>query len=246
MNDGIFKINYHPDFSYILIHQINNKKDYSSVVHSLKKNVKYYSSNEVGLSKSRNLAIEKSDAEYIWIMDDDVIIDNDALSGLNRLINSDLNFDMMVLSHTFKCCGSKSLSKMNKISKISKISAMSVSSIDMFIKRKSIVDKNLSFNENFGLGTKYPSGEEFIFTTQLLKSGLHVLKTNDIFSYHPPVASGNDFYSTPNKLKAKLKMFSVCYGNIIGRALYLLFIIKKIKLLKKHKKLLSAIVTLYK
>lgn len=238
MNDGILNINYRKDFNYLIIHQVNNGKSYSFITEKLPSNIKYYQSNDVGLSKSRNLALLKAKAEYVWIMDDDVTISDDALYNLENIINSKLNFDMLVLSHSSHKNNSP---QQFKVKKITRLSAMSVSSIDMFIKRDSIIAKKIKFNEKFGLGTSHPSGEEFIFTTQLLKEKLVVLKSNLVFSYHPPIASGNDFFSTDYKLITKLLIFKLCYGNFLGYLIYLIFIIKKSRVLIKNKRLINAI-----
>ncbi|HHR6131815.1 TPA: glycosyltransferase family 2 protein [Providencia alcalifaciens] len=244
LNDGIKKIKISPFFNYIIVHQINNGKDYSNESQFLLKyNVRYIQSHTVGLSKSRNIAILNATADYIWIMDDDVIIDSNAFEKLTSIIKSNVEFDMLVLSHSSS--SSKNDNKQEELKKLNRITAMSVASIDMFIKKSSIIDNMILFNENFGLGTKYPSGEEYIFTTQLLDLKLTILKTNISFSYHPELSSGHDFYSTKNKLKAKLKMFSVCYGELIGRAAYFLFIMKKIKVLQKNKKITSALKVLF-
>ncbi|MEQ5621903.1 MULTISPECIES: glycosyltransferase family A protein [Providencia] len=240
LNDGIHKIHFNPKFNYLIVHQINNNKDYSHYERLIKlKNIRYIKSHSIGLSKSRNLAIKNSDADYIWIMDDDVKIDDNAYDDFFKIINSNTKFDMLILSHS-----STSRSHNNKaysLSSINRYNAMSVSSIDMLLNRKSIIDNKILFNENFGLGTNLPSGEEFIFTTQMLKKKLKIYKTNIIFSYHPPIASGHDFYSDNRKLKAKLAMFTITYGETIGRFLFLCFIIKKIKILMKKRKILSAI-----
>ncbi|HAW2772904.1 glycosyltransferase [Escherichia coli] len=241
LNDGIEKIKLNPKFNYIIIHQISNQKNYSTIVNKLSSSkVKYIPSKTIGLSKSRNLALENSNADYIWIMDDDVIIDDNAYDNLQSIIYSNLNFDMLVLSHTtLENPNNRNIT--TNFSRINSFQAMSVSSIDMFIKRASVIDKKIAFDEQFGLGSKYPSGEEYLFTIQCLKSGLKILKTNQIFSYHPPVASGHDFFTTPNKLKAKLYMFRNVYGNYFGTFIYFIFILKKIHILVPNRKLLQAI-----
>lgn len=234
LNDGIFNIKLRHDFNYLIVHQITNNKDYSFYINSiLNKNVRYISSNEIGLSKSRNIAIKNTHSDYIWIMDDDVTILDDAQEKINSLISENQNCDMFILNH-------KPVKK-NKTSYINEYSAMSVSSIDMLIKRNSIINNNISFNENFGLGTSLPSGEEYIFTIEMLRKKLTIIKTKDIFSFHPDILSGNDFYSSNNKLRAKLEMFSFWYGAKIGRLIYIAFVLKKMKPLIKNKRFFSAL-----
>ncbi|MER1750080.1 glycosyltransferase, partial [Proteus mirabilis] len=127
LNDGIFNIKLRHDFNYLIVHQITNNKDYSSYINNIyNENVRYISSNEVGLSKSRNLAIKNSHSDYIWIMDDDVIILDGTQEKINKLISEKQNCDMFILNH-------KPV-KGNKTTYINEYSAMSVSSINMLIK----------------------------------------------------------------------------------------------------------------
>lgn len=234
LNDGIFKIKLRNDFNYLIVHQVTNNKDYSPYINDiLNKNVRYINSNEIGLSKSRNLAIKNSYSDYIWIMDDDVTILDGAQEKINKLISEKQNCDMFILNH-------KPV-KGNKTTYINEYSAMSVSSINMLIKRKSIIDNNIFFNEKFGLGTSLPSGEEYIFTVEMLRKKLTIIKTKDIFAFHPDISSGNDFYSSNNKLRAKLEMFSFWYGTKIGKLIYIAFILKKMKILIKNKRFFSAL-----
>lgn len=240
LNDGIENINISPLFNYLIIHQTNNNKDYSKTLEKFDTHkIRYIQSDSIGLSVSRNIAIKNSNADFIWIMDDDVEIDHNAFSNISKLIEKYTDYDMFVLSHS-----SNPLLNSNqeiKVFEVNKITAMSISSIDMLIKQKSIMKCNILFNENFGLGSKYPSGEEYIFALDMLKKGLKILKTSQIFSLHPDISSGNDFYSTPIKLESKLRMFKHCYGSILGNAFYLAFIFKKIAILKRNKKFLIAL-----
>ncbi|HHZ9146337.1 TPA: glycosyltransferase family A protein [Proteus mirabilis] len=238
--DGIFNIKINNNFNYLIIHQIPNKnnKKYEQFIKNLPSNVRYISTNTVGLSKSRNIGLNNAQGEYIWIMDDDVIILDSSLGEFDKMINTYQNIDMYVVRYTNKLPFEKGKGK-GKEKVINRFTAMSISSINMIIRRKSL--GMIRFNECFGLGSTYPSGEEYIFSYEFLKHKKTIIKYNEFFSYHKEISSGHDFYSTENKLIAKLAMFIYCYGNIRGRIIYLLFIIKKYKTLVNNKKLLTAL-----
>lgn len=102
LNSGIYKIKFRSDCRYLLIHQITNGQNYSDFVRSLPSNVRYIESNEIGLSKSRNLAIENAKSDYLWIMDDDVDIYDEALSYIYRLITKYNESPLLIVSHTLK------------------------------------------------------------------------------------------------------------------------------------------------
>ncbi|WP_408900767.1 glycosyltransferase family 2 protein [Photobacterium piscicola] len=228
LNDGIYNPKFRDDFNYLIIHQISNDVDYSDYIQTLPKNVRYIKSNTVGLSKSRNLAIENTNAEYLWIMDDDVGIHDSALIYVEDYLKKHPKLSMLVVSHSHE---EIEYLPGNKEQNINKISAASISSIDMIIKVDLL--NGIRFNENFGLGAKYVSGEEYIFACNLLDKGKEIIKTRKVCTYHPLISSGQDFYSTPMKLKTKLEMFKAANGLIRGNLLYVLFCIKKIKIIYK-------------
>lgn len=240
LNDGVYNIEFRNDFNYLIIHQVTNDVDYNNYMQTLPKNVRYIKSNTIGLSKSRNLAIDNTQADYLWIMDDDVKINNSALKYIDNFIKNNQQVAMLVVAHSHK--NVDYLSDI-KTKKINKISAASISSIDMIIKIGSIGDTR--FNENFGLGTQYSSGEEYIFSCQLLNKGLEIIKTYKVCTYHPLISTGQDFYSTPLKLKTKLEMFKVSNGFIVGNLFYILFFVKKIKIIYKKKAIINLLLSYF-
>lgn len=240
MNDGILNLKINKDLNYLIIHQVTNLSNlekYDELAESFNsRGVRYIRSYESGLSKSRNLGIENSIGEYLWIMDDDVTIFDSAMDDIKKCIDSH-SADLFVLNYI-----SDESQKNIKITEsyLNILSVASVSSISMLIKKSSI-GGDIRFDEGFGLGTKYPSGEEYIFCCDFLKSGKKIFKTNIITCSHPPVTSGQDFYSTPNKLAAKKYMFRRTHGVVVGYILYIGFLIKKFPILFKSKSLLNTL-----
>lgn len=247
LQDGIYELVFLPEFNYLVIHQVPDEKDndkYYSLVKTLPKNVRYILSNTKGLSISRNIGLKNSIADYIWIMDDDVKISKENLEQIEMTIKNHPNVDMYVINHSHMIPPIKNkLSAFPSFKRINYLSAMSISSIDMIIKRNSV--NNIKFDENFGLGTNLPSGEEYIFAIDMLKAKKNIIKVFDIYSHHPEISSGYDFFSSNNKLKAKLEMFCRCYNPILGYILYSFFITKKSRTLLKNKKMADAIKILF-
>lgn len=243
LNEGIFDISFSEGFCYLIVHQITDDRDYSDIVGLFPGGVRYFKLNCSGLSVSRNFAIANSIGDFIWIMDDDVEIIDNGYSLLCTCISKLPSFDMLVLNHSnFKNNNIKFDSVLN-LRSINYLTAMSVSSIDMLINRQAI--GSISFNENFGLGSNYPSGEEYIFTVDMLKNRLDVLKIDNVFSYHPGMSSGHFFYESDIKIKTKLIMFRYCFGKVLGRLLFALFILKKSYKLFKYNKFLTALYILF-
>lgn len=159
---------------------------------------------ERGLSKSRNLAISYCNADYAFIMDDDVDIDCEALEEVIFQANKD-NSDIFTCKFLYKSGGS-SKPNLDSVFFHDFITLASVNSIEIGFRVESIKKNRIKFNESFGLGTSLPSGEEYIFLTDCLKKGLKVKYYPFYIGIHPDITSGMDFYTTSSKILAKREM----------------------------------------
>ncbi|PHM62373.1 glycosyltransferase [Xenorhabdus ishibashii] len=240
LNDGLFDIKINEKYIYLIVHQITlHEKIGVYEKYFLEKlknnNVRYIQSNTIGLSKSRNIALKNSVGDILWIMDDDVEI---LESTHDKIINSYRNtsYDILILNHT--TAKNKTSSYNIKQYKHNIISSAKIHSIDISFRKK--IKEKILFDESFGLGTKLPSGEEYIFITDAIKANFSVYQTNIIASAHPNISSGVDFYSTKEKIIAKRKMLDRIFRKL-SLILTILFIFKKTILLIKKKKLLSFI-----
>lgn len=234
LNSGLFNISYDNKFSYLIVHQVNDgkKNSYQSHIENLKSDasldLKYLQSDSLGLTFSRNLCLQNAaeDADYYWIMDDDVMLHPDAYNRLSKGLLGKYSdkylVDVFIVNHSSnindKVIGQCHFHNF--------ITAASIASIDIIFSRD-VLHCGVIFNSNFGLGSRYPSGEEYIFITDLMKLKYSVYQSDMVVSYHPPLASGLDFYTSPLKLVAKKKMFIRIFGDYLGFFLYFLFILKK-------------------
>lgn len=130
------------------------------------------SKKEKGLSKSRNLAIEESNADICLFADDDLIYEQDyekiILEGYKKNPKADV-----------LCFLVESNNKSRKIkrmctSNIGKLRAMRICSFQISFKRNKLIENNIYFDENFGAGTYYNRGEELIFLWECIDKGLKV------------------------------------------------------------------------
>lgn len=133
------------------------------------KKIKECLSNDKGLSKSRNLAIENSNADICVIADDDFIYEDTAFNNILKSYDKIDDADIILFSFT----SNRKKVFPNKIKKINLISSMKACSAQITFKRKSIED--IKFDERFGSGSKiFLSGEENIFLADCLKKGLKI------------------------------------------------------------------------
>lgn len=204
-------------FPYILINQYS-KKEPDVVMSNI------YNYKEKGLAKSRNIAIEKSTADICLISDDDIeymsniediIVQKfqeypsaDIITFQIQLPEGDLykNYPKEVFWHTTK-------------------TLMGVASVEIAFKREAIKEKNIQFDELFGLGSTFATGEEIIFLTDALKKGLRILYVPIPIVIHPLETSGKN-YDNMSLIQAKGAMFYRIF-SIIGYPISMLYAYKK-------------------
>ena len=245
IDDGIYNIHLNDEFNYLIVHQVTHgisATKYDDVIKTLSlKGVRYFRLNGKGLSISRNVALDNANADYIWIMDDDVTIKNGSLSKIEEALHK-YDPDVLVLDHD---SNNKDRRAFREGQVINKITAMSVCSIDLLIKVSSL--HGVRFPTELGLGTDYPSGEEYVFCCDLLKRKQKIVKTNISVAIHPQHTSGQDFYSNMNKFLAKKKMFNHVYGRMLGAFFYWAFLVKKTPILINKKSAIKmALLSLFK
>lgn len=182
INDGIRNVEkiFLPEdnaISYIISHQVTNYKDYSTEVTLLKqrKDVIYLSSNVKGLSKNRNNCLEHIDGDIVYICDDDVsLLYEGILKIIEKFKNSD-NID--VLRCQIKTFEGKPYKQYKPVEyKIDSLSQLTnFSSIEMTVKSAFIKENHIWFDEKFGIGAQYPTGEDFIFITDIFKKNGNIV-----------------------------------------------------------------------
>lgn len=110
LQDGIYNLKFSDKFHYLVIHQIpavSDNEKYKRYSLTFPCNVKYIQSNTKGLSISRNIGFNNSTADYIWIMDDDVVVLEDSLTKFYKLLSAFLNLtctllNIQILYHNLK------------------------------------------------------------------------------------------------------------------------------------------------
>lgn len=127
----------------------------------------WINSNERGLSKSRNLAIQTSSADICVLADDDEVF----VEGYEGIITKGFERNPNCALIRYMVEGIEDIFKFypNKEHDIGYISSMKISSVEVAFKRKDVKDNNIKFDELIGAGTKYMMGEENAFSWECLR-----------------------------------------------------------------------------
>ncbi len=137
-----------------------------------------------GLSHSRNLVIENSSGNYIWFLDDDVVITQHNLDCLLNALAAEPR--SQVYRAQIGCIENRDKSyktyATNKI--LSRLQLLQVSSIELIVERQFILEHHIRFNEKLGLGTSFPATEEVNFLLDIVELEGQVINLNHRLVYH--------------------------------------------------------------
>ena len=133
---------------------------------------------ERGLSRSRNMAIRKSEADICLFCDDDEVFEDDYVRIVRESFESDRHSDIVAFAlNYFK----KQFP--DRDYRIGYVKALSVVSLQIAFLRRSVVDNGIGFDVEMGSGTGHGAGEENKFMFDCLRKRLtayydhHVIAT---------------------------------------------------------------------
>ncbi|MBQ9514330.1 MAG: glycosyltransferase family 2 protein [Clostridia bacterium] len=131
-------------------------------------NITFISSPDRGLSKSRNLAIKKSDADILVVSDDDEEFSDGFYEEIKKAYGLLPKADVII----FDVHG-RPRNFGDKPKKLSKLQLLKVCSVRITFKSEKIKDK-IFFDERLGAGTENGAGEENKFLFDCYRKGLKI------------------------------------------------------------------------
>lgn len=171
-NDGINRVvaGNHPKVEgveYIVSWQINGPNEIPKAL--LRDDFRVFTSPTKGLSINRNIALSKAEAPILLISDDDVEYTPERLLSIIEKFEEYNDQDII----TFRYESSNNVKKYpsSKCYLSNPTKGYYVTSFEIAF-RKDAVKGKIWFNENFGIGAKFPSGEEDVFIKDCLDAGL--------------------------------------------------------------------------
>lgn len=130
---------------------------------------KVYSTTERGLTKSRNMAIAKSNADVCMLCDDDEVFVIDYEEKILKAYNEIPSADVII----FKMVDRPTRFG-DEVKQLKFPQTMQVSSWQISFKRESLVKSGVRFDELLGAGTGNGAEEELKFLTDCEKAGLKI------------------------------------------------------------------------
>lgn len=163
-----------------------------------------------GVSRNRNNAISNASAPLALIADDDVLYTPSQLR--NAIIAGSQNPEASIITlkyysdHPTKCYPANSINLKKKMPQ-----DYFVSSIEIMLRPNAIKKAGLQFNEYFGLGSYFISGEEQLFINDALRAGLSVKFVPVVVGNHLNYTTSERYASSPAMTEAKGAMMALLF-----------------------------------
>ena len=199
------------DINLLVINQCDRNNIKKAKELKSTKRIKIISVEDRGLSKSRNLALSNSTGDICLIADDDIVYNPNIFERIKSDYQNN-SYDIITYSSKIGSQSSKKSQEKTLIRPHNFRSLFSIMSIQITFLRKSIIEKGLSFDTQFGVGSgTYASGEENIFIKDAIDRGLSIGKSSFELNKHP--YDTNTSILTNSVLKSKGPLFKRMFNQ---------------------------------
>lgn len=173
------------EFPILIINQTTENKLLVSDFPS----VRIVNSFEKGLSKSRNLGLQKAHGQIVLLTDDDEVFKEDFENTILEAYNNYPEaISICFAIEDYKGFLFKKYPVKPKL-QLNNLDIFSVLSIEISLKTKLLHQFNTKFDSDFGLGSSFLMGEEAIFLSDLKKKKQNIIIVPTVIASHPAVST---------------------------------------------------------
>ncbi|MEO8933950.1 MAG: glycosyltransferase family A protein [Xanthomarina sp.] len=191
--DFVYKMFTNCDFSKFQI-LIINQTNKNNILISKNDNIRVINVTYFGLSKSRNLALKNAVGDICLFTDDDVVFDANFHITIVNAFSENKNAGLIAFKvHNREGEDYRSYPTRNKRFNLKSIKGLM--SIEIAVRPKIILQKGIRFDERFGLGSLFETGEEYLFGNSVLNHQIPAYFFNSYIVYHDEFNSGMDLGS---------------------------------------------------
>ena len=193
---------------------------------------KHVHADGIGCANSRNATMDLATGDVYTFTDDDCWYRDDALEVVKSYFDKH-NPDVAIFQHYDPIKKKSTLNYPDKeILGISKRQTLKQATLDMWFNAHSIDPHTHKFDERFGIGTKYNSGEDNIYIMDAYNEGkTKMYSFPEIVAYHPYKAVN---YIDEKSMLGKGPLFKRLFGPFMGFLIFIAFGLKKRKEIKAN------------
>lgn len=169
----------------------------------IRDDLKVIFSSSRGLSKNRNILLREAYAPYCLIADDDLDFIPEGLETIITTFDKSPELDVIALQYTNRDGKTEKNYPATSFDLSRPPKGYFISSVELAFRRDSVVGKRIFFNENFGVGSTYPCGEEDLWLHDALRQGLKGAYRPATIAVHYGQSTGIRDISRPSVLRAQ-------------------------------------------
>lgn len=128
----------------------------------------------VGVGLNRNIGLLLATAEYVLFADDDLKYSSDGIGGVHRAIRELTRADLIIFGIEYTKNNQVVVKKHLRTKRAHVWNSMSHGGTVIAAKRSSLLRQNIVFNQYFGGGCRYSSGEDSLFLKHCFDRGLRI------------------------------------------------------------------------
>lgn len=170
--------------------------------------VTFHALQSLGLSQSRNAALDHATGALLVFADDDMMLSPEGVLALARVFNEDQSLDFAAgwRSDRLPRAGRR-----GRPHRLHHFNSGRICAPELMVRCSSVKSAGLRFDPEFGLGARYGLGEEFVFVTDALKAGLRGWSLPMAMGVHPDDSTGDD-WTAPDLMRARIAMVNRAFG----------------------------------
>lgn len=140
----------------------------------IKDSMKMITTNTRGVGLNRNIALLAADAEILLFADDDMVYNDDMPQSVVAAFKENPQADVLVFGVDITRNGVVTERRHLHTKRVYVWNSMKFGTYRIAIRRSSLLQHNLAFNQNFGGGCPFSSGEDSLFLKACFDAGLKV------------------------------------------------------------------------
>lgn len=180
--------------------------------HSDRPDLTYTPLDSLGLSRSRNAALDACRTPFLVFADDDMQLETEGLCQLAQRLTEAPHLDFVAgwRHERFPASGPRA-----QPHRLRKSNAGRICAPELMVRMASVRRAGLRFDPEFGVGAPYPVGEDYIFICDMLDAGLQGEGLPIVTGSHPAASTG-EHWDDAQLLKARRRVLSRCFGATAG------------------------------
>ena len=142
------------------------------------------------LSAARNVIIEHAGSDVLMLMDDDARMPASSVERVTRAFSRHADAAALTFMVDWIGQGRRRPYPAREIQRTTVRALTSVASIEVAISLPTLRQTGIRFDERFGLGAPFPTGEELVLLADVLRAGGRILFVREIIASHPAQTAG--------------------------------------------------------